>query len=642
MAGEKFSISVLFKVIEQVTAPLKRIETRFKKLGLATEVTGRKFQKLGRQLNTAASSMRSTGTTLAATLTLPLILMGKTATDAAIEFESAFAGVRKTVDATEAEFAKLEKGILNIGKSIPIADNALFGIAETAGQLGIETENIVGFTKVMADLGATTNLSGEQAAKALARLANITQLPQDQFDRLGATIVALGNNLATTEAEIVEMGLRLAGAGKITGLTEAEILGLAGALSSVGVRAQAGGTAFTRVMLNIGKAVDNKASKKIAGFALIAGKSVKEFRKSFKTNAIETILEFIRGLDEFEKKGVSSTLILDALGFSNIRVSDALRRAAGSGDLFRKSIELGSKAFKENTALTIEANKRYATAKSRLFLFGKEVTRAAVAFGDVFVPILLDVVKFLTPFIQKLKDSSPATKNLIIVIGALAAVLGPLLIALSLLVGLAGTIALAFGTTLAIFIPFIPVMAVFAVAVLALGAAAFQIIKNWKQVGPIFKGLFTILKGLLIGALCVKLALIAQIFFAISIAILAAVAAFLKLKSLFAGGVIGKAVFKIVERFRQPGEEARIEELRRKQGLPPAGGLAPTVGALPAGQFPRQDVAVDNRSETDINLKVSAAPGTEVLVGDITNRKGAARLNLTTIGQLGPLLPEGT
>ena len=165
-----------------------------------------------------------------------------------IDFESAFAGVRKTVDATEEEFAALSEGIRGMTKEIPASAVEISKVAEAAGQLGIEKEAILGFTRTMIDLGESTNLSADQAATALARLANITQMPQTEFGRLGSTVVALGNNLATTEAEIVEMGLRLAGAGKQVGMTEAEILSLAGALSSVGVEAQAGGSAFSRVM----------------------------------------------------------------------------------------------------------------------------------------------------------------------------------------------------------------------------------------------------------------------------------------------------------------------------------------------------------------------------------------------------------
>src|SRR5690606_25734010 len=156
-----------------------------------------------------------------------------------------FAGVRKTVDATEAEFAELEKGIRDMAKEIPAAATEIAAVAEAAGQLGIQKNAILGFTRTMVDLGVATNMTSDQAATALARLANITQMSQQEFDRLGSAIVALGNNLATTESEIVEMGLRIAGAGAQIGLTEAQILGFAAALSSVGIEAEAGGTAIS-------------------------------------------------------------------------------------------------------------------------------------------------------------------------------------------------------------------------------------------------------------------------------------------------------------------------------------------------------------------------------------------------------------
>jgi len=47
--------------------------------------------------------------------------------------------------------------------------------------------------------------------------------------------VHLGNNLATMESNIVEFGQRIAGAGKIAGLTEAQVLAIGGAFASVGV-----------------------------------------------------------------------------------------------------------------------------------------------------------------------------------------------------------------------------------------------------------------------------------------------------------------------------------------------------------------------------------------------------------------------
>src|SRR5690606_2049201 len=200
-------------------------------------------------------SMTSVGAEMTKAVSLPMAALGGTALKTSIDFESAFAGVRKTVDATEEEFAELREGILEMSKRIPAAQTTIAGVAEAAGQLGIQVPNILAFTEVMTNLGVATNMTAQDAATALARFANIVQMPQTQFDRLGSTIVELGNNLATTEAEIVEMSLRIAGAGAQVGLAEAEIMGLAGALSSVGIRAEAGGTAISKVMIALASEV---------------------------------------------------------------------------------------------------------------------------------------------------------------------------------------------------------------------------------------------------------------------------------------------------------------------------------------------------------------------------------------------------
>lgn len=198
-------------------------------------------------LNKLGDGMKNVGKKLTMGLTVPIAGIAVASTKSAIDIESAFAGVRKTMDVsgltaaqTEQAYKKVEDGIMSMSKKMPTAATEIAGVAEAAGQLGIKTENILGFTEVMVQLGDTTNLSAEEAATSLARLANITGMPQTQFDRLGSTIVALGNNMATTESEITAMGLRLAGAGKQIGLTEAQTMSFAAALSSVGIEAEAG------------------------------------------------------------------------------------------------------------------------------------------------------------------------------------------------------------------------------------------------------------------------------------------------------------------------------------------------------------------------------------------------------------------
>src|SRR5699024_968970 len=197
----------------------------------------------------------------------------------AADFESSFADVEKVLDGTDEQVATLRQGIRDMALDMPATTTEIVGVAAAAGQLGIEIEHIESFSKVMLDMGVATNMGAEEAATSLSRLANITGMSADDYDRLGATIVDLGNNLATTEKEIVDMGLRLAGAGKQIGMTEAETLSLAGALSSVGIRAEAGGSAFSKVMINMQLAAE-QGGEDLENFAEVAGMSADEFKKS--------------------------------------------------------------------------------------------------------------------------------------------------------------------------------------------------------------------------------------------------------------------------------------------------------------------------------------------------------------------------
>lgn len=318
----------------------------------------------------------------------------------AISFESAFTGVIKTVDATDEQLAGLRKGILDMSNELPASASNIASVAEAAGQLGIRTENVLDFTRVMSDLGVTTNMSATDAATALARFANITGMSQDNFDRLGSSVVALGNNLATTESEIVTMGLRIAGAGAQVGLTEAQILGFAGSLSSVGIEAEAGGTAISRVMIDMASEVAT-GGEKLAGFAKVAGMSAGEFSKAFKQDAAGAIVAFIRGLDKMSRTGGNVFGALDELGFGEIRVRDALLRASGAVDLFDNALKLSASAWEENIALTKEAELRYGTVESKLQLFRNAIETVRIGIGDKLMPVFGDLLSWATDLVKK-------------------------------------------------------------------------------------------------------------------------------------------------------------------------------------------------------------------------------------------------
>ncbi len=395
------------------------------RLGLDTKSFDRNIGRLDRA-----------GKKLSRNVSLPIAAAGLVVTKLAADFESSFAGVRKTVDATEAEFEKLSQGFRDMAKEIPVNVNELNRVGEAAGQLGIKTENILGFTRTMADLGVATNLSAEQAATSLARLANITGLPQDQFDRLGSTIVALGNNFATTEAEIVEMGLRIAGAGEQIGLAEGQILAISTALSSVGISAEAGGTAISKVMINMASAV-SAGGESLQQFASVAGMSGQDFARVFRDDAATAINSFVVGLGDMQASGGDVLGTLAAMGIEEVRMRDALLRAASSGDLLTRALDLQANAWSKNTALTKEAEQRYKTFSSQLTIFGNRLRDIGITLGTALLPILQDVLDAAQPLVDLMEKAAnkfadlPKPVRLVTVgLASVAAAAGPVLLAL--------------------------------------------------------------------------------------------------------------------------------------------------------------------------------------------------------------------
>ena len=305
----------------------------------------------------------------------------------AIDFESAFAGVKKTVEATPAEFARLREELLNLSEKVPASANALASIAENAGQLGIHKDAIIGFTRVIADLGATTNLAGEQGATMLAQFANITQMAQTDFDRLGSTIVALGNAGASTESQIADMAMRIAGSGHLVGMSEAEILGLAESMASLGLEAEMGGTAVSRTISEMAKAV-GKGGDDLKRWAIIAGTSTEEFARLFKERPVDALQAFIDGLARMGGEGIELYSVLERVGLGGVRVTDTLLRAAGAGDHVHESIRNANKAWSENNALTEEARKRYETTAAKIQMLRNRFEHFAIGVGTQMLPLV--------------------------------------------------------------------------------------------------------------------------------------------------------------------------------------------------------------------------------------------------------------
>lgn len=327
-------------------------------------------------------------------------------TKAAVDYEAALAGVKKTTDPTTIQFAAFEQGFRNLANTIPVSAKELANMGAMAGQLGIHNESLLTFVETMAKLQTATNIVGEEGAAELAKFMNIMGTSQDKVSNLGSSLVDLGNNFATTEKNILDMALNLAGAGKQIGLSEGSVFGLATALSSVGIEAEKGGSAFSKIMIQMATAVDEmdtSVGSKLSEFAKISGMAAEEFANLFKTNPAEALAAFVEGLGTANERGTTAISVLEEMGIKEVRLRDTLLRAGGAHKLFNDAVKRGNQAFKENTALQREFQTFSETTASKLALAKNRLTDVAIEAGNKLLPVLADALKNADGWINGIK-----------------------------------------------------------------------------------------------------------------------------------------------------------------------------------------------------------------------------------------------
>lgn len=458
--------------IERENAKLSAMEGQLYKVEQALKAVGRensfsgKMEALGKNLvksgdhiQTFGKKVSDFGGTLTKGVTAPLIASAGFAVKAAIDYETAFAGVKKTVDGTPQQFDKLSASIREMAKEMPSSAVEIANVAEAAGQLGVPIGAIKDFSKTMINLGVSTNLSSEEAASSIAKIGNIMQVSGKDLGtwsgHFGSAVVDLGNHFATTERDIVEMTNRLAAGGKLAGLTTPDILGLATAMSSVGIEAEAGGTAMNQTLTGIGKAVagvGKGASSKLKLIAKTAGMTAEEFSNAWKQKPAEALQAFIKGLQRAHDEGKNTDGILSDLGMKGIRQSNMLKSLALASDRMGEAISRSNSAWKENSALTEEARKRYETTESQLKIFKNQITDLAIEFGGPLLKAMNSGLQAAKPWVQKLADMAKAFSEMsesqqqnIIKWGLLAAGAGPALSILGKGIGVIGGITKGIG-----------------------------------------------------------------------------------------------------------------------------------------------------------------------------------------------------
>lgn len=237
----------------------------------------------------------------------------------------------------------------------------------------------------------------------------------------------------------MEFAKRLAGTGTVVGVSQKDILALSAAMASVGISAEAGGSAMSKVLTKMNNAVQ-KGGKELQGFASIAGKSGQEFSSIWKKDPYEALMLFENGLNDQTKAGKNTKAMLKDLGITEIRETDTVLRLANGHQQLEDARKNANKGYKEGNALSKEAETKYKTLGNQMKIFMNHVRDLGISLGEVLAPMLIAVMKALTPMIDALAHAPKPVKAFVVALALIPVAAVPVLGTLAAITGAMGLV----------------------------------------------------------------------------------------------------------------------------------------------------------------------------------------------------------
>lgn len=367
---------------DRFSAGMGRIRGQLNSIG---SYTSRTFSNVGRNIERIATrGAIVTGAALVGTI------------KAAADYQDAFATVRKTIDPLDADLDQLEKDFVALSKRIPVTAVDLADIGRVAGQLGIRgTGNINAFVETIATLSRVTDLQVDYASEQLGKLGAIFNFQGQDYRDFADLLVALGNNAASSEQELLDISRRFAAAGKAAGLTVPQILALSSTIASLGMLKEASGSALSRIFNNLTRNIGT-ADKKAKELAKVLGVPFKELRKQFATAPMETFKDLILKLNELYSSAdpldrLRAGKILKNIGINNVRDLNVIQQFAQNIEELNRQEKLAQEAY-GGGALAKAAQERFKSFTSQWIMFKNNVDAAMIVFGTELFPALITVM----------------------------------------------------------------------------------------------------------------------------------------------------------------------------------------------------------------------------------------------------------
>ena len=323
------------------------------------------------------------------------------------DYETAFTSVERAMQldfGDEAGGAKqLKDEFIRLSEVTPIAFEELSRIATLGAQMGIGAQGIVQFTETVSQFAAVTGISADTVAQKFGKIAELTNLPTDQFDKLGSAVTFAGVNAVATESDILTLSESIAAVSSQVGMTTPDVVGLGTALSSVGIPAEQARGVFTRVFADIDRAVAT-GGKSLDAFASTAGMSGKDFSAAWgqQGKSYDVFRAMLGGINS----AADLTKAFDKLGITETREINTLTRLANNLNVVDSAMTDAAASFGDGRFLLQSFSKTTDNLDSKLTIFRNNLKSLGEQFGQNFGATLKNLLDVSSDFVKLLKDMS--------------------------------------------------------------------------------------------------------------------------------------------------------------------------------------------------------------------------------------------
>lgn len=396
----------------QGSSELRRLQRQYDGLGETMSRIRRNQNQRGR-IDAAIQRNRSVRDSLKSEILSTVAAVGVVSVPIklAIEFESAMADVRKVVNFDTPEQAKaMERDILHLTRSIPMAGDELAAIVAAGGQSGVAREKLIGFAEDAAKMGVAFDMSAGTAGEAMATMSNVLRRPIETMSEFGDAINYLSDNTNSKAADIVNVMTRVGSDIKQLGLTDNQGAALGSTFLSMGKAPELAAQATKGMVTAFSLARVGKFDDELKQLGL----TTKDFAAAMDKDAQGAISDFLQRVRQLPKEQ-QMPLLLKMFGRN---YADDVLLLTGSMEEYNRQLNLLSETdaggqLKYMGSMQREFQSRSATTANQLRLFKNSLMELGITVGSVMLPGINDFLKSLMPVVYRMTEWAQANPKLI-------------------------------------------------------------------------------------------------------------------------------------------------------------------------------------------------------------------------------------